>query len=250
MGSAVQRTRDELAAMVLPEMAHLPIPCVAQNDFQRCIACTKQTSDLVLGHWRFAWSMDCEKCGQALTAMHSVGGVPDKLRARAVRGADVLKSAAANNDVRLLRRIDLVMHLMNELDIGPLASLTSGNERARLTALAVIATCTSRPMMKAAIVLRGNTPAIYRLFRAFPHHRRVIDKISGLSRALDERFPRRPQDDCRPKREWYGKAVVKASESALAAARQAISELGSSADRQTLLARADAIWKGHRKSDT
>ncbi len=158
---AVQRTRNEIVAMALTSTDPRFVQCAARSDFQSCLRCTEQVPGLVLRHWRFAWSLRCEACGQMLTATHLTQGATGKLRARAARGAEVLKSAVVTGDLRVLRRIDLTMHLMNVLGAGPFASLMSGNERARFTALAAISICTSRPLKKAAIVLGGNAQAVH-----------------------------------------------------------------------------------------
>ncbi|MFG5379636.1 hypothetical protein, partial [Yoonia sp. R2-816] len=74
-------------------------------------------------------------------------------------------------------------------------------------------------------------------------HRRVVDKIGQLSIDLERRLPRRTQNQSVPEKRTHQPRRPKVSESAIAAARQAISELGPHADRQALLSRADAIWE-------
>ena len=61
--SAVQRTRNEIAAMTLPDTVHHAVRYVSRHDFQYCPGCTEQTPGLALRHWRFAWSMTCETRG-------------------------------------------------------------------------------------------------------------------------------------------------------------------------------------------
>lgn len=139
--------------------------------------------------------------------------------------------------------MDLTLHLMSVLEIGNLGSLTSGNGRERLIALAAVGIGVTRPLLGAAVILRGNDRAVRRLRRAFPQHRRLIERIHELSQDLDRRLPGRRETEHPPEQEELGTSRSRASESALRSARQAISELGSEADRQALLARADAIWK-------
>lgn len=240
---AVQRTPDEIAAMTLPDTTHHDVRYVSRHDFQYCPGCLEQTPDIVLRHWRFAWSITCEACGRSLAAKHPAEAVSDRLLARGARGARALRTAVASNDHRRLRRMDLTLHLMTVLEIGNLGSLTSGSERERLMALAAASVGTTRPLLGCAIILRGNDRAVRELRRAFPQHRRVIERIRGLSRDLDRRLPGRSEARHPLRQETHGMSHPSASESALKAARQAISELGSDANRQALLARTDVIWR-------
>ena len=240
--SAVQRTRNEIAAMTLPDTVHHAVRYVSRHDFQYCPGCTEQTPGLALRHWRFAWSMTCETCGQSLAAKYSANDVSGRLRARAARGAEALKTAAATTDPRRLRRIGMTLQVMSVLKIGHLWSLTSVSERERLLALAAVGIGTTRPLLGATIILRGNDRGARELRRAFPQHRRVIEQARGLSQDLGQRFPGRRKTE-HPTRKTHGTSPPSASVSALQAARQAISELGAGANREALLTRADAIWK-------
>ena len=240
---ALQRSRDEIVSMALPDVMHHDVQYVSWHDFQYCPGCVAKSPDLVLRHWRFAWSMTCETCGQTLAAKYPAKEVSGRLRARAARGAEALNTAAATKDLRRLRRIGLTLHVMTVLDIRHLWLLTSGNERERLLALAAVGISTTRPLLGAAIMLRGNRQAVRELRRSFPQHRRAIERARGLSRDLGLRLPGRWKTKPPPEQEEHKSSKLKVSKSALRAARQAISELGSEADRQTLLARADAIWR-------
>ncbi|MCG7626086.1 hypothetical protein [Epibacterium sp. Ofav1-8] len=132
---------------------------------------------------------------------------------------------------------------MSVLKIGHLWSLTSGNESERLLALAAVGIGTTRPLLGAAIILRGNDQAAQELRRVFPQHRRVIERIRGLSQNLGKRLPGWWETEHPARQETPGSSHTNTSETALQAARQAISELGADANREALLARADAIWK-------
>lgn len=167
--------------MTLPDTSHLPVQCVSSDDFQYCPGCVEKTPDLVLRHWRFAWSMTCETCGQVLAAKYPAKDLSGRLRARAVRGAEALKAAVVRNNLARMRRVNLTVQVMSVLKIGHLWSLTSGNEHERLLALAAINVGMNRPVLGAAIILRGNNWAAQELRRVFPQHRRVIERIRGLS---------------------------------------------------------------------
>lgn len=164
----VRRIPDEIAAMTLPDTVHHSVRCVARHDFHYCPGCVDKTPDLVLRHWRFAWSMTCETCGQALVAKHPAGDVSDRLLARAARGAKALKTATATNDLKRLHRTDMILHVMTVLGIGHLGSLTSGNERERLMALAAVGVGMTRPLLGAAIIVRGNDRVLRELRRVLP----------------------------------------------------------------------------------
>lgn len=50
LNSVVQRTRDEIEAMTLPDMTHLPIQCISHDDFQIGESCRDQTPGVILRH--------------------------------------------------------------------------------------------------------------------------------------------------------------------------------------------------------
>ena len=241
--SAVQQTRDDIAAMTLPGTKHLPVQCVSSDDFQSCENCSKQIPGLVLRHWRFAWSLTCGNCDRPLLARHPSDGLSDRLRVRAARGAAVLKTAVQANDLRRMRRISRTFAVLKILGLEYPAAFTSRCPLQRSEALAAVDICTSRPLLGAAILLCGNDKAFWELRRAFPLHRRVIARGLTLSADLERRLPRLQKAEPAPKKETKAADRPVASEGALQAARQAISELGPDADRQALLMRADAIWK-------
>lgn len=240
---AVQWTSDEIVAMTLPDAMHHCARYVSLDDFQYCPGCVEKTPDLVLRRWRFAWPMTCETCGQVLAAKYPAKVVSGRLRARAIRGAEALKTTVVTNNLARIRRVNLTMQVMSVLKIGHLWSLTSGNEHEMLLALAAINVGTTRPLVGAAIILRGNDRATQELRRVFPQHRRVIERIRGLSQDLDRRRPERRETGRPPEQEELRTSKSRASERALKRARQAISELGPDANRQALLTRTGAIWK-------
>ncbi|MBQ0749443.1 MAG: TniQ family protein, partial [Roseovarius sp.] len=97
--SAVQRTRNEIEAMALPDTTPLPVQCVSRDDFQVCESCKDQTPGLILRHWRYGWSLTCGNCDRPLLARHPSDGLSDRLHVRAARGATVLKIAIQANDL-------------------------------------------------------------------------------------------------------------------------------------------------------
>lgn len=240
---AVQRTSDEIAAMTLPDAMHHCVGYVSLDDFQYCSGCVEKTPDLVLRHWRFAWSMTCETCGQALAAKHPAKDASGRLRAQALRGAEALETAVATNNLARLRRISMILQAMSVLKIGHLWSLKSGSDRERLLALAAVYVGMTYPLLGAGIILRGNDRGLRELRRVFPQHRRVIERIRRVSQGLDRGLPERRETEHPPRNATHRSSRPNVSQSALQAARQAITEFGPDATRQALLTRADAIWK-------
>jgi hypothetical protein len=241
--SVVQRTRDEIEAMALPDMTHLSVQCVSSDDFQRCANCASQTQGLILRHWRFAWSLTCENCGRPLVARHPSDGLSDRLRLRAARGAAVLKTAVDSNDLRRMRRIGRTSDVLRIVGLEYAASFTSRCQLQRSEVLAAVHVCATRPLLGAAIVMCRNDRAFWELCRAFPQHRRLIEKVSKQSQYLERRLPCQQKVEPAPKKETQRAGRPVASGGALQAARQAISELGPDADRQAFLVRADTIWR-------
>lgn len=106
--------------MTLPDAMHNDLQNVSQHDFQYCPGCVAKLPDLVPHHWRLAWSMTCEICGQALAANYPAKDVSGKLHTRALRGAEVMKTAAATTDLARLRRISLTLQVLSVLKFGRL----------------------------------------------------------------------------------------------------------------------------------
>lgn len=219
----------------------------SRHDFQYCRSCVEKISDLVFRHWRFAWSVSCKACGQARAAQHPAEAISDRLLARAARGAVALKTAVATNNLWRLRRVDLTLDVMSVLGIGHLTAITSGIESERLMALSAVDVGMTRPLLTAAITLRRNDRVVRELRRVFPRHRQVIERIRGLPQDVDRRIPERSETGHPTGQETHGMSCSSASESALQAARPAISEFGPDASRQAPLERADAVLR--RSSD-
>ncbi|WP_431197663.1 TniQ family protein [Shimia thalassica] len=124
----VQLPTSEVTAMTLPDGIRFEVQYVSQHDFQKCAVCTLQTPGLVLRHWRFVWATACQRCGQALVALCPADDeiVPEKLICRANRGAEILRSAFCDGDLRLCRRLGRVFYMLRSRDLAQSTSLTSG----------------------------------------------------------------------------------------------------------------------------
>jgi|OM-RGC.v1.007258276 hypothetical protein len=245
----VQQTASEVTAMTLPDGIRFEVQYVSQHDFQKCAGCTSQTPDLVLRHWRFVWATTCERCGRELVPLHSADAeiVLEKILRRANRGAEVLKLAFCDADLRLGRRLGRAFYVLRARDLAQPTSLTSGNKVVRFTMLAAIVTCMSHTLLKAVPGPRKNAAPARHLSRVFPQNREVIAKIVAQSEELDENLQVRFNGETSPKYRTGATSAKEVSSSALAAAKQAIEELGPAAGRLQLLTRGDAIWMAKKE---
>ena len=184
--SILRLVRDDLVAMLIVEHHNFPIRCVAQEDFQHCPHCITQTPGATLRHWRYAWSVTCENCGSELTPSKTGNGqvklIPTKLKVRAARGAEFLKSTFANRSARDARRVNFAVQIAGSLNPNvSTATLTSYCQMQRFNLLAAIGMSASQPVLKAAFVLRNDAPTIENLRRAFPYQRRLLKIVIKLS---------------------------------------------------------------------
>lgn len=247
----VQRESDALTAMLLPEGNFLSVQYVAQSNFQICPECTAQTPDLVLRHWRFVWSIDCEKCGKELVPTRSdeteMDIVSAKLVMRAKRGAEVLKTTF-DGKPQVARRLSRVFHMMCAVGLTDSTSLISSNKAVRFSALVAIGICMSPAMLTLTPDSRRVVTAARHLSRLFPRYREAITKIAEVSEDPAQNQPRHSVGEVLRRRQAREKPETIAPSWALVAAKQAIGELGSDADRHKLLARADAISSAKKNS--
>lgn len=238
--------RDDLVAMLIVEHDNFPIPCIALEDFQHCPQCIARTPGVTLRHWRFAWSLTCEACGSELTPSCTGGGqikpIPAKLKVRAARGAQFLKSAYGSRSARDARRVNFAVQIAGSLDPGvSKATLTSYCQMQRFNLLAAIGMSASQPLLKAALVLRNDARAAEDLHHAYPYQRRLLKIIITLSEDLYRKIPRRDRSEHRTIESHDFKPTYSVSKRSLAAAHQAIKELGPNASRHKLLRHAAAI---------
>ena len=198
--SILRLVRDDLVAMLIVEHHNFPIRCVAQEDFQHCPHCITQTPGATLRHWRYAWSVTCENCGSELTPSKTGNGqvklIPTKLKVRAARGAEFLKSTFANRSARDARRVNFAVQIAGSLNPNvSTATLTSYCQMQRFNLLAAIGMSASQPVLKAAFVLRNDAPTIENLRRAFPYQRRLLKIVIKLSDDLNRKIPRREKSE-------------------------------------------------------
>lgn len=240
----VQLPASDVAAMTLPDGIRFEVQYVSQHDFQKCAGCTSQTPGLVLRHWRFIWATTCERCGRELVPLHPADAeiISEKIRRRANRGAEVLRSAFCDGDLPLGRRLGRAFYMLRSRDLAQSTSLTSGDNGVRFAMLAVIGTRMSHALLTAAPGLQSHTTLARHLSRVFPQHLEVIARMVALSEVSNEKSTARQNVEAPPQYRAVTTPVRKVSTLALSAARQAIEELGPATDRHKLLVRAEAIW--------
>ena len=244
--SILRLVRDDLVAMLIVEHHNFPIRCVAQEDFQHCPHCITQTPGATLRHWRYAWSVTCENCGSELTPSKTGNGqvklIPTKLKVRAARGAEFLKSTFANRSARDARRVNFAVQIAGSLNPNvSTATLTAYCQMQRFNLLAAIGMSASQPVLKAAFVLRNDAPTIENLRRAFPYQRRLLKIVIKLSDDLNRKIPRREKSEHLTAKPRDAATTYLVSKHSLTAARQAIEEPGPNAPRHKLLSYAATI---------
>jgi len=239
--AAVGRKRTEIAAMTLPNLNTRSLNYLATHDFQTCKHCQEQTPDLVLRHWRFAWSTNCESCGRSLVSPYPQGGISKRMKARAARGAKRLASAVIFGDQKTQQQFRQTLDLLQLWGLADAGALISENQAHRTIALAAIELGSRRSFQRFAFRVGRNSRVAQSLLRAFPRQREALETIQKWARLSENRYlereviVRRATDECR------NTTKTVPSKRALTAARSAVQELGSDADRLALLLRAQEI---------
>jgi hypothetical protein len=230
----------ELDRMLLRRRAEFPIESISWSDFQNCPTCARKQPGKSLRHWRFAWSMQCEVCGSELAPSRGnpegLAQLPNRLCRRAQEGAARLRIVYQQGNVHSRRRIGLTLQVAGviapELRHG---ALFSQNRIDRFKILAAINLGMTRPLLAAALTLKSDRVGETKLRIAFPHKRKLVDRLARLSESLPRQrslegggFKNQSRTNCAstahaPRQEY------------LQAARKAIDQLGKNAERSDLL---------------
>lgn len=226
--------------MLLRRRVEFPIESISWSDFQNCRACERKQPGISLRHWRYAWSLQCEVCGSELAplgcdpAAHV--NLPTRLRTRAKEGAKRLMLANRQGDRHASRRMDLTLQvaavLAPELRHG---ALFSQNRIDRFKALAAINLGMTRPLLAAALTMKSDRFGETKLRIAFPHKRKLVDRLSRLAESLPRQRPREGGGPKNQSRTTYAGTTRAPRQEYLHAARRAIDHLGENAERSDLL---------------
>jgi hypothetical protein len=239
---ALRLVPAELDAMLIERRTNGSHEFIARSDFQICPRCIVERPDVHLRHWRYAWSLVCETCGAELqTTLQNVEvdqPLSSKLRMRAVKGAEIIRSAYQSHNERGIRRAAVVVTFVNVIWPTPCRDrLFSSDKHIRFTTLAAIGEAEFHPLFKAAFAIRNDELAVGRLHRAFPYHRKEIARLVGLSATL--KLPAASQIHraiiVRGSCSKTKAEIKKSSTPYVDAATKAIEILGPNATRQQLL---------------
>ncbi len=230
----------ELDRMLLRRRAEFPIECISWSDFQHCPACTHKVPGVSLRHWRYAWSLQCEVCGSELSplgrdpAAHV--NLPTRLRTRAKEGAKQLMLANRRGDRHAGRRMDLTLQVAGVLAPEPRhGALFSQNRIDRFKTLAAINLGMTRPLLAAALTMKSDRVGETKLRIAFPHKRKVVDRLARLAESLPSQRSRKGGAPKNQSRKYCAGTAHVPRQEYLQAARRAIDQLGENAERSDLL---------------
>jgi len=244
--------RSDLNNTLLTRRAEFPVECISWSDFQHCVACARATPGVSLRHWRCAWSLTCQICGSELVSLRpdpkASDHLPARLRARVIEGAGQLKRAYQQGNGHAGRRVDITMQVVGVLERGfRHGSIFSQCRYDRWLALAALNLGMTRPLLAVAIALRKDPAAGARLCMAFPQRRKILDRLASL--ADDLPFLGAGSDEnhvgwSQTQRTYF---AATPQPEYLAAAKQAINQLGATVDRGELLRRAESILEASRQ---
>lgn len=231
---------DKLDRMLLKRQIGFPVECISWSDFQNCPKCAREQPGISLRHWRYAWSLQCEICGSELEPVRRDPAVhlnlPTRLRTRAKEGAKRLMLANRQGNRYAGRRTDLTLQvaavLAPELRHG---ALFSQNRIDRFKALAAIDLGMTRPLLAAALMMKSNRVGETKLRIAFPHKRKLVDRLSRLAKSLPRQRSREGGDPRNQSRSNCAGTAYVPRQEYLQAARRAIDQLGENAERSDLL---------------
>ncbi|WP_254054513.1 hypothetical protein [Roseovarius sp. EL26] len=126
-------------------------------------------------------------------------------------------------------------------------ALFSQNHQDRYAMLAALGLGKSRPMLATALIMRSDTKVVNRLRSAFPFQRKLLERLVCFAASI-------PNQQVEVSNKRSGRLLwqtsinpVKAGPEYLAAARQAIIQLGEAAERGELLRCAESILRNARQ---
>ncbi|MEO1544123.1 MAG: hypothetical protein AAFR75_08910 [Pseudomonadota bacterium] len=162
--------------------------------------------------------------------------LPIRLRTRAKEGAKRLMLANRHGDRRASRRMDLTLQvagvLAPELRDG---ALFSQNRIDRFKALAAINLGMTRPLLATALTMKSDRVGETKLRIAFPHKRKLVERLARLSESLPSQRSREGEGLKNQSRTNCAGTAHAPRQEYLQAARRAIDQLGENAERSDLL---------------
>jgi len=244
---------NHIRKMALPKFDIHTNPFIATQPFQDCPSCRAAAGNegFELRHWRFAWSLYCEKCGDRLTPLYlgraAKEPVTKQLIQKAGQGAKVLARAVQTNNTKDLRRVQTALRFSTAyLCIhSPDSVLFSGNYYDRLFCLAAISEVQNYPLAKAAwLIANSSFTTRKRIYRTFENKRLLRQRFFNLG-SKAEKFVNSKTLGARHSGDLSSIPISRSKTKYELASLQAIAELGYGADRKKLLRRADEILNAH-----
>ena len=163
-------------------------------------------------------------------------------------GARQLKLAYLQRDSHAGRRVDLTMHVTGVLAPEPRhGALVSQSRHDRFEILAAINLGMTRPLLVTAVAVRKDSATEPRIRAAFPRQKKLLDRLASLARDLPSLGTRNREKRTNRSRKQRTATIITPQPEYLAAARQAINQLGETADSGDLLRCAEAILKTTRR---
>ena len=235
-------SQKRFGEMLLIDNPAFPVKCVAEEDFQSCPDCHRARPDITLRHWRYAWSVRCLSCGSWLRPISCETDISEKLIMRAQVGAKFLEVAYLGEDKWQARRVQTAVTFAQATLLRHRhTTLLASNRSHRYELLAVIGAAKTKPLIKAAIVLRKFWRVERHLLEAFPYRRKTITRVLSLRPYLTRRLPEQFQKETEESASTKTSPIREEGNSYKEAARKAIEQLGENASRKQLLKRADRI---------
>ena len=244
---------NHIRKMALPEFDNHTNPFIASQPFQDCPSCRAAAGNegFELRHWRFAWGLYCEKCGDRLMPLYlgraAKEPVTKKLFLKAEQGAEILSRVLQAKNRKDLRRVQTAL-LFSTAYLGihsPATALFSANYYDRLFCLAAVLEAQNYPLAKAAWLIENSSFTNQnRIYRAFGSKRRLRRILLNLSEKV-ERFVYTKRHGVERLNNLSTNLSSRPKTKYERASCQAIAELGSGADRKKLFRRADEILNAH-----
>jgi hypothetical protein len=251
-GAITRLSSSVLEGMLLARRAEFPVECMSWSDFQHCPTCTRETPAVSMRHWRYAWSLNCGICGSELLPLRgppSAGRpVSSRLRTRAVEGTRYLEQVYRYGSRPDFRRVCMTMQVVGVLEPRfHRSTLYSQDHHNRYAMLAALGLGKLRPMLATALILRCDPAVRSRLHSAFPHQRELLDRLVRLAGRLPHLRTMSGQRLTVRSQGLRTTSKITSRPEYLAAARQAINQLGETAERGELLRCAENILETTRQ---
>lgn len=237
-------SQEHFRGMLLENNPTFTVICVAKEDFQSCLECKRARPDVTLRHWRFAWSIQCKVCGNRLQPSSGANDVSGKLERRAKSGAKTLARAYLGNNKWLVRRVQIAVSFANATVLRQRhSSLIGTSQKDRYELLAAIGASKTKPLLKAALVLRDVWRAERVLREVFPYREKLISRVLTVKRILQQSLPKQFQREFENNPGISPGPATEIYSPYFEAALKAIEELGENASNRQLLKCADVYFQ-------